>query len=624
MLRIAQRLKSQPLQDGVARSLPRRLAKLIYAQFPARSQELLYLGLGPLAQTYRHTMLRHVTFIGITGSSGKTTTKDLLAAALGSKTTKSLRNWNNRLGVARAMLLARPNRAFHVQEMALGALQYSLDIVRPKVAVVTVVGTDHLSQYGSIDNIAREKSTLVEAVPQDGVAMLNADDPRVAAMASVCRGRVVTFGCSDGADFRAEHVQADWPDRLSFELVHRGTRQPVRTQLIGELWLVAVLAAIATAVTLGVPLAEAVARIERVPPQRSRMEVIDRDDGVTFVCDLMKAPLWHFDTTLDFVRAARAARKILVVGTISDYKQKSTTAYSRLAQRALDVADMVIFVGPHAHRTRKALQHAGAERLHALADVEEAARFLGGVLSPGDFVFLKGSLHADNLRPLTEVVRSSATNVPTPVMPPPSPAVHSALDRRLLIVGLGNARADLHDTPHNIGWKVVDLLAATKAVVWESTANGSIAQLPGEQAVLVKLSGVMNQSGETLCSLASDMGYDPAHCLIVHDDIDFNLGEARVVETGGDAGHRGIRSLIKSLKTRDFARVRVGVGRSTSDLPPSRYVITPFPASLRDAVEAACRNACQAVLTRLEGSSAKAKPPSRMRQVQAASADITA
>ncbi len=590
------------LQDGVDRSLPRHLAKLAFAHLPANWQRLLYLGLHPIVFAYRHTLLQHVAFIGITGSSGKTTTKDLLAAALGPhNSTKSVRNWNTRLGVARATLVARPHRRFHVQEIAVGSMAYSLPLLKPKVAVVTVIGTDHLSQYGTIDRIALEKSKLVQLLPSDGIAVLNADDPRVVAMAGVCRGRVVTFGCAKEADFRAENIKADWPHRLSFDLVHGGTRQSVRTQLVGSIWLVAALAAIATAVTVGVPLAEAVARIERVPPQRSRMEVVAQHEDITFICDLMKAPLWHFDTTFDFLRNASAKRKVIVVGTISDYKQKSATAYSRLAERAMEVADLVLFVGPNAHRTRKALRHGDASRLHAFPDVGQAVHFLSNTLEAGDLVLLKGSSYADNLRPLVEVTRSSAAKtsaVASSSLPQFEQRVH---DSQLLIIGLGNARPELQDTPHNVGRKVVEMLAATKGATWETVSEGSLARICGQRAVLVKLNGVMNESGDRLRALAAEAGYDPAHCLVVHDDMDLKLGDVRLIESGGDAGHRGVRSLINALRTQQFARVRVGVGRATSDLPPRQYVTTRFQAGLSNAVEAACQEACRVVLKRLEG-----------------------
>ena len=166
-----------PTEHGhTTRALPQRLARRAYRHMPAWAREASYRSLRLVALLYRRTVLRNTTFIGVTGSGGKTTTKDLIALALEPLgCTKSPEGWNNKGGVAWSTLLARPHRRFHVQEVAIGQSSFpiedSLPVLSSKVAVVTAIGTDHVKLYGSIEGIAEEKGKLVATLPPDGTAI---------------------------------------------------------------------------------------------------------------------------------------------------------------------------------------------------------------------------------------------------------------------------------------------------------------------------------------------------------------------------------------------------------------------------------------------------------------------
>jgi UDP-N-acetylmuramyl pentapeptide synthase len=355
--------------------------------------------------------LRDTLFVGITGSSGKTTTKELCAAALGTRLS-GIRNWDTKNSLrylVPQMLRVRPSDAVCLQELGAGgpdSLDRCIALLRPRVGVVTTVGLEHYKAFRTREAVATEKVKLVEALPPEGVAILNADDPLVAAMAARCRGRVSTFGLHAGADVRGSEVSAAWPDRLSLTAHACGATVPVRTRLCGAHWAPCVLAALATGKTLGIPLEEMAGALARVEPWPGRMSVVERADGVTFVRDDYKAPVGSLPPLFDFLRAARAPRKVLVIGTLSDYPGSNEKRYAAVAREALAVADHVLFVGRWA---RGALKAGGSDsRLRAAASLREAAAALEDLLRAGDLVALKGSLTVDHLHRL----------IPAPAGPP--------------------------------------------------------------------------------------------------------------------------------------------------------------------------------------------------------------
>ena len=251
---------------------------------------------------------------------------------------------------------------------------------------MTSVGFEHLENFGSVAAIAAEKVTLVKALPRDGVAILNGDDPNVLAMTPECAGRVITVGLGNGAMLRAKEVDAAWPARLSFTLHHGESTVRVQTQLCGRHWVQPVLAAIAVGLEAGVPLPDAARAIEGVSTSRGRMQPIDCTDGVTFIRDDQKHDLLTALRALDFLEEAVAARKIAVIGRIGDIEGDPYEAYGALAQRALEVADEVIFTGPQS----KYVPAPEDGRLRVLPTVKEASAPSGDHRT-GDLVLLRAS-----------------------------------------------------------------------------------------------------------------------------------------------------------------------------------------------------------------------------------------
>jgi len=229
--------------------------------------------------------------------------------------------------------------------------------------------------------------------------VLNLDDPRVAAMRSSTRARVVTFGFSAEADVRGEDVSGAWPDRLSLTVLHGSERVHVQTRLVGEHFAHAVLGALATAVAAGVPLGDAARALRDCEPTDGRYSV-HTVRGVTFIRDDWKAPLWSIPAALRFLESARARRKIVILGTISDYPGDSSRRYRAVARQAAAVADKVIFVGRMAHCALGAQDPSDGDRVAAFDTLFSLDEFLQGFLQEEDFVLLKGSAKADHLQRL--------------------------------------------------------------------------------------------------------------------------------------------------------------------------------------------------------------------------------
>ncbi|HUF35937.1 MAG TPA: aminoacyl-tRNA hydrolase [Gemmatimonadales bacterium] len=579
--------------------------------------------------------LRNTLFVGVTGSTGKTTTTYLVAAVLSrcGPGKSTLQNLNRPHGIAQTVLSSRSADRFCVVEMSADAGPGSLDLpirlVKPTIGVITNIGMDHFSLFRSLDATAAEKGKLITALPTAGTAILNVDDPRVAAMAGQCRGRVITYGLAPKAMVRAERVQSQWPDHLSFVAVHQGETVAVETRLHGVHWVSCVLAALATGLAVGLPLAEAARAVADVEPMTGRLSATAHPDGVTFLRDDAKAPFWSVAPALGVMRDARANRKVVVIGTLSDYPGASTRHYTRVARQALEVADLAVFVGPWASAGLAAKRHPADEGIKAFASVEDAAAFLHHELRAGDLVLLKGSNTADHLvrimlarirtvrcwvsdcgryifcetctlleRPAGTVTSASRPSR-GPLAPPEPPAVPSAdpvsrgiapggvVPSGVVIVGLGNPGDRYDGTPHNVGHRVVDVLAARLGLTWTSDGAALVArgEWRGQPLCLVKPLVLMNHIGTALRELAPGLGLTPEACVLIHDDLDLPPGAVRARMSGSAGGHRGVTGIIEAFQSQAFPRVKIGVGRPPEGMPVQQFLLDPLPPADRLAIE---------------------------------------
>ncbi|GAB2951111.1 UDP-N-acetylmuramoyl-tripeptide--D-alanyl-D-alanine ligase [Micromonospora polyrhachis] len=357
--------------------------------------------------------LPDLTVVGLTGSSGKTSTKDLIAqltARLG-PTVAPPGSFNNELGHPYTALQADPGTRFLVLEKGsrgIGHVRYLCEVAPPRIAVVLNVGNSHIGEFGSVEAIAQAKGELVEALPAYGLAVLNADDPRVRAMSARTQARVVLVGEAPDAEVRAEDVTVDERGRPSYTLVTPEGRAPVRLGLTGRHQVGNTLAAAAVARELGMPLAElatALGELELVSTRR--MDVFDRPDGVTVIDDSYNANPASMSAALRALASlGHDRRKLAVLGYMAElgaYEREGHAGVGRLAAE-LGV-DRLFVVGEPA-----APIHEGASEVEdwgglsvLVPDQAAAVDALRGELRPGDVVLVKGSRYrtwevADALR----------------------------------------------------------------------------------------------------------------------------------------------------------------------------------------------------------------------------------
>lgn len=341
------------------------------------------------------------TVVAVTGSVGKTSTKDVLAQLLSADgaTVWPERSFNNEIGLPLTVLRADATTRHLVLEMGasgLGHIEHLTRIAPPDVAIVLVVGRAHVGEFGGIEAVARAKAEIVRGLRPGGTAVLNADDSRVRAMAVEAPGPVVLFGEGGEAHVRAESVRLDDEGRASFRLRTPDGDADVTLRLVGEHHVHNALAAAAACLAVGLDLA-AVARGlgAATPLSPHRMAVVERPDGVTVIDD-------SYNANPDSVRAAlkalavraRGRRSIAVLGEMGELGTESLQAHDEMGRLAvrLDVNRLVV-VGEGARALHLGALQEGSwgEESRLVPDVEAAAAWLADELRPGDVVLVKAS-----------------------------------------------------------------------------------------------------------------------------------------------------------------------------------------------------------------------------------------
>ncbi|WP_280470376.1 UDP-N-acetylmuramoyl-tripeptide--D-alanyl-D-alanine ligase [Nocardia brasiliensis] len=359
------------------------------------------------ASVQRLTAAGSLTVIGVTGSSGKTSTKDLLAAVLAplGPVVAPPGSFNNELGHPWTALRANAETRFLVLELSArgpGHIAALAEVAPPQIGVVLNVGTAHLGEFGSREAIAKTKGELVQALPPTGLAVLNADDPQVAAMATRTTARVVTVGLSEGADIRATDVRLDDEARAGFTLHTAAGSAAVRLAVHGEHQVGNALSATAVALECGAELDAIAAALSGAHAASARrMDVRTTTDGVTVVND-------SYNANPDSVRAALKAlvtmsrsgetprRSWAVLGEMGELGEESVLEHDRIGRLAvrLDV-DRLVVVG--SGRPSRAM-HQGAvmegswgEESILVPDIGAAIALLDDEIESGDVVLVKAS-----------------------------------------------------------------------------------------------------------------------------------------------------------------------------------------------------------------------------------------
>ncbi len=340
--------------------------------------------------------------VAITGSAGKTTAKELTAHVLeadGRKVLKNSANFNNGIGHPLTVLQLARNKGYDVAVLEMGMSTPMHEIARlcritpPDVAVELNVLPVHVEHLGSIENVARAKGELVEGMKPGGTAILNADDPRVAAMSELGKGRTLTFGIANAADVMAEDIRTDGFGRTSFTLVVQDTRDEVSFSLNGKHNVSNALAAAAVGVSFGMgvdAIAQALGSVES-PPQRG--EVLRFADGFTVINDSYNsnpdALLSMADTLIE---GSRDSRRIVVAGEMLELGDRSAEIHFETGREIAErEVDLLIGVRGFARDLVAGAKAGGLEQAEFAEDAAAAAELLVTELRPGDAVLVKGS-----------------------------------------------------------------------------------------------------------------------------------------------------------------------------------------------------------------------------------------
>lgn len=351
--------------------------------------------LGRLAAYHRARF--DVPVAAVTGSNGKTTTKEMMAGVLSAlgPVLKPEGSFNNQWGLPLTLLRLSPEHRAMALELGAntpGEIESLAAICRPTVGVVTVVQGAHTEFFGSLDGVAHEKSALVRAIPPDGAVVLNADDPRVLAMHTQSRARVLYFSARPGADVVAASPAVDGPDGLRFTLGIGQARRPLQLAFAGRHNVTNALAAAGVGRALGLSIEQIALGLESARPVKGRC--VWRPAGrIRILDDTYNANPGSVGASLETLAAtSEGRRRVVVFGDMLELGDRSESAHREMG-RAVAASGAAEFVGlgRWAQAAVEAARAAGLAESHHVTTFEDAVALLLKRLAPGDAVLVKGS-----------------------------------------------------------------------------------------------------------------------------------------------------------------------------------------------------------------------------------------
>jgi UDP-N-acetylmuramoyl-tripeptide--D-alanyl-D-alanine ligase len=351
------------------------------------------IALQTLARAVRHLWAKPL--IGVTGSAGKTTTKEAIAHVLATKfrVLKSEGNFNNHFGLPLMLLKLEPEHDLAVIEMGMshaGEIAALAKIAQPETAVVTNVAPVHLEFFASIADIARAKYELIEGLPADGTAVLNADDEYVSQFGRDFPGNRIMYGLDPSADVRAENVQSLGSAGSAFDLWVRGRREKATLPLLGGHNISNALAAVAVAVNSGLTPSEAAAALATLAPADKRGQVVEVGN-ISVINDCYNSNPRALEAMVDGLAEMPAKRRIVVAGEMLELGVAGEQMHRRSGEHmAAKKIDVLLGVRGLARPMVEAARQAGMEAAF-VSTAEEAGEWLARETRSGDVVLLKGS-----------------------------------------------------------------------------------------------------------------------------------------------------------------------------------------------------------------------------------------
>ncbi|PIQ97087.1 MAG: hypothetical protein COV67_06085 [Nitrospinae bacterium CG11_big_fil_rev_8_21_14_0_20_56_8] len=341
-----------------------------------------------------------IRIIGITGTNGKSTTKEMVASVAEMKfeTLRNRGNLNNHIGLPLTLMELGPHHQVAALEMgmsAAGEIRRLAEIARPDIGIITNISEAHLEELRTLKNVQKAKGELFEALPQNGTAIINADDPLVLELARSLRARTqITFGIDNRADVRASEIRPRDDEGFDFTVNLFDRKIPVFLPFPGRCNIYNALAALATGHSLGIDPDAMQTGLGQCRLLSQRNEMIEHG-GITWINDSYNANPRSMREALDtLVRRKTPGKKIFALGEMRELADRSQSAHRELGRDiAAEPVDFLVTVGPLAALAAQGARETGmhADRIHSFASHAEAIAWLSKHLQPGDLVLVKGS-----------------------------------------------------------------------------------------------------------------------------------------------------------------------------------------------------------------------------------------
>jgi len=352
-----------------------------------------------LTQWARHVLSKYGTeVVGVTGSTGKTSTKEAIAAVLekGFTIFKNFANYNDRYGLPIALGRLLPEHQKAVLEMACDSFKEIEDLCRmtsPRVGVVTAVNHTHLEYLGSLDNIAQETGKLVESLPKDGYAILNYDDPRVRAMGDRTGAQIITYGTDPVADICASAIEMEGKG-IRFRIRHQGEEHEAKVSLLGRHSVYTALGAAGVGIAYGLSWDDILEALSGLAPLKGRLNPLLGVNGSLLLDDTYNASPASTLAALDVLEELKGGKRIAILGDMLQLGTYEEEGHRQVGRRAAQAVDFLVTKGDRARLIGSGAQKEGLkrDRIFVTYSTEDAIRSIANVIDSGDVVLIKGAL----------------------------------------------------------------------------------------------------------------------------------------------------------------------------------------------------------------------------------------
>ncbi len=353
--------------------------------------------LGDLARYYRAGF--NIPFVGITGSVGKTSTKDMISSALsqGFNVHKTMGNFNNHIGLPLTILNLETDHEAAVIEMGMsgfGEIKYLSSIAKPDIAVITNIGLSHIEKLGSRQNILKAKMEILEGLKSDGMVILNGDDKLLYGLNDLLSFRTVYFGMEDGLNYQACNVKTMGERGTSFEITVKNNDYKVNVPVPGIHNIYNALAAIAVGIELNMPMEKIIKGIAEFVPSKMRLNIID-SNGIKIINDAYNASPQSMEAAIDVLSdIGENGRTVAVLGDMLEMGEWAYKAHVDIGRYAFSKGiDYIFTIGENGRNIANGALESGAQEGKVLAfdNNNDIKSFLKGFVKNGDVILVKGS-----------------------------------------------------------------------------------------------------------------------------------------------------------------------------------------------------------------------------------------